>query len=155
MHSYDENTDLSSIIRACLNLIQSKRPDLKRTKSQTVATSELWFIEVDLKKITSLPEFLSWVKERFSPQFNLHRNDNNKHVAKMFNAIADEILKQVQQSQNVDIENQQLIANLLGRADLKKSLERTLTPVLTVPLDNDEMDNEEHWSDTLQSLTKQ
>lgn len=149
MYSYSENPDLNTIISACLNHIQQKRPQFKRTKSQIPATSELWFIEVDLKKIQSLPDFLSWVKEKFSPQFLQHRNSQNKHVANLFNNIALEIVNQIKRCLSISEENKTFFVNLLTRDSLKKSAECSSTPPLTIPLDYDNEDDEMHWSDTI------
>lgn len=149
MYSYSENPDLNSILSACLNHIQLKRPEFKRTKSQIPATSELWFIEVDLKIIHSLPEFLNWVKEKFAPRFLQHRTSQNKHVANVFNNIAQEILNQIQRCQSLGKENQDFFVSLLSRDRMKKSSECSSTPPLTVPLDYEEMEVQDNWSDTI------
>lgn len=131
-----ENPDLQSIIRACLRHIESTRPTLMRTKSQTPATSALWFIESDLKSIATPQDFLTWVTEKFSPQYLQHRLDRNSHVATVFNTLAAEILKQIQESTCFDKENQQIINNLIGKEQMKKSSESS-TPVQTLPLDEE------------------
>lgn len=147
MYSSTEIADMNSILSACLSHIQQKRSEFKRTKSQVPATSELWFIEVDLKKIHSIPDFLVWVQDKFAPQFVQHRFNTNKHIARVFNNIATEIINQVQRYNNIGPENQAAISALLV-------LESTPTPPLTPPIDYDNLDKQANWSDSIASMSK-
>ncbi|MDQ2993329.1 MAG: hypothetical protein M3R00_00045 [Pseudomonadota bacterium] len=145
-----ENPGLSSIMNVCLNLIQKERSDLKRTHSQTPATSELWFLESGLKNIKSLRDFLSWLKEKFSPQYKMHQLNTNTHVIKIYDALAAVIVTHVQQSIQIDKEDREIIVQLITNAQMNNSPDSSLPSTAdNSPTTHVGSPHQENWSDLI------
>lgn len=153
MQNGPEYQQLQRIISACLNTISEERSGLRKTKSQIPATSELWFLETQLKGVNTIHEFLRWIKEEFYPQFEKHRSksypDANSHLTRIFYALALELVSQVKQSDLFEKENQEFISRLIETPLEEKSLECPPTPILRSPSCNQISEDQKNWSDTI------
>lgn len=148
-----EYQPLELIINACLSIITAQRSRLRKTKSQIPATSELWFLETQLKGVNSPSEFLTWIKEIFCPQFVSCQSkiypDANSYINCIFNELALEILRQVKQSNLFEKETQEFITTLIKKAQEPVIPECPPTPILRSPSRNETSETQENLSETI------